>query len=225
MTRSLILCLAIACSLASAGCIVGDVTIRHPLTAGQLDQNLITKEHRVAESSRGLPPGAMSDQAALTRVSEQDICFDVTMRELDPIDMHSVRVKLEAVGQPPREQAQLWPEQPVSRNYMGLVPERVQTGYQNYCTAYAYNGVCIAWATRPIYGIVMRPGNVNVFETRGRMCFPNGGLVTPRTEAIKLELVVPRPAKSFESGYTGWGWGPGDKRTVFAWSFAGAQKK
>jgi hypothetical protein len=225
---STLLVFALAASLAAlVGCVPTDVIIRQPVVAGAVDRNSIVKEHRYAENSRGLPPGAMSDSAALTRVSEQDVCFDVTMHELDPIDMQTVRAKLSVSGQVPREQAQLWPEQPVQRPYSGMVPERVQTGYETYCSAHAYNGVCLSWATRPVYGIVMRPGTVNVYETRARMCFPNGGFVSPVTENVVLELTVPRPARSFETTYTGWGWawGAGDKRTRFAWGFAGAQKK
>jgi hypothetical protein len=214
-------------AVGSIGCVPVDVMMRSPVTANAVDQNQIVKEHRFAENSRALPVGALADSASLTRVTEQDICFDVTMHELDPIDMQTVRAKLSVQGQVPREQAQLWPEQPVSRQYSGMVPERVQTGYETYCASYAYNGVCIAWATRPIYGIVMRPGQVNVYETRARMCFPNGGFVSAYTENLVLELTVPRPAQNFNTTYTGWGWawGAGDKRTRFAWGFTGFQKK
>lgn len=225
--------LSITCSFAIAtaltgvlGCVPVDINIRHPLVAGAIDANSVVKEHRYVENTRGLPPGALSDTASLTRVGGQDICFDVTMRELDPIDMTSVHAKLDVMGQVARDQAQLWPEQPVARPYSGLVPERVQTGYESYCAARAYNGVCVAWATRPMYGVVMRPGTVNVYETRARMCFPNGGFVARTTEAVVLELTLARPAKSFETAYNGyWGWGAGDKRTRFAWGFIGAEKK
>ena len=220
--------LGLAGSLAGVvGCMAVDTEIRHPLVSGAVDRNSIIKEHHFVESQRGLPAGTMVDSASLTRVTQQDICFDVQMHELDPIDMSTVRAKLEVPGVVPREQAQLWPEQPVTRPYQGLVPERVQTGYESYCAAYGYGGVCVAWATRPLYGTVMRPGTVNVYETRARMCFPNGGFVTAQTEAIRLDLVVPRPARSFETTYTGWGWawGPGDKRTRFAWGFVGARKR
>jgi hypothetical protein len=218
---------AVATGLLVSGCgMMTDITIRHPLMSGAIDKNTIVKEHGFAENARGLPRGTMSDQASLTRLGDQDICFDVIMHELDPIDMRSVRAKLEVQGQVAREQAQLWPEQPITRDYNGLVPVRVQTGYQTYCSARAYNNVCIAWQTRPTYGVVMQPGNVQVFETRARMCFPNGGFVAQTTEAVRLELTVPRPAKSFEGSYTGWGvWGAGDKRTSFAWGLEGALKK
>lgn len=204
-----------------------DIAIRHPLVGGAgVAQNTIVKEHGYAENQRGLPRGAMSDQASLTRLGAEDICFDVVMHELDPIDMRSVHAKLEVWGQVAREQAQLWPEQPVARDYQGLVPQRVQMGYVSYCTVRAYNGVCLAWSTRPRYGTVMRPGRVSVYESRARMCFPNGGFVTDTTEAIRLELTVPRPAASYQSTYTGWwAWGAGDKRTAFGWSFDGALKK
>ena len=219
-------CVALAACVL-CGCVPADVVIRQPLVANAVDRNVISKEHRYAENQRGLPVGAMSDSAALTRLGAQDLCFDVTMHELDPIDMQSVRVKLDAPGQVAREQAQLWPEAPVSRTYPGLVPTRVEVGYESYCAARAYNGVCIAWNTRPMYATVMRPGQVNVYETRARMCFPNGGFVTPETESLRLELVVPRPAKTFETGYTGWGWawGAGDKRIAFRWGFIGAAPK
>jgi hypothetical protein len=213
-------------ALVAIGCIPIDTTIRHPLVAGTTDQNSIVKDHRFAENSRGLPPSSMADAASLTRVSDKDVCFDVTMHELDPIDMSLVRAKM-TVKNAILDQAQLWPEQPVSRAYQGLVPERVQVGYESYCATRSYDGYCLAWNTRPVYGTVMRPGTVKVFETRARMCFPNQGVVTASTDAVQLEVVVPRPARSFETTYNGfgWAWGPGDKRTVFGWGFSGAQKK
>jgi hypothetical protein len=214
-------------------CVVGlsgcagfvDVRMRHPLVVNSVDKNVVSKEHHFQERQRGLPPESMADEASLTRLGTEDICFDVTMRELDAIDLRSVQAKLDVPGQVPRDQAQMWPDQPVARDYNGLVPQRVQTGYETYCSARAYNGVCISWQTRPVFGIVMVPGPVQVFETHARMCFPNGGFVTPATEVVRLDLTVPRPAKSFETGYNGWGWGPGDKRTVFRWGFEGMPPK
>jgi hypothetical protein len=215
--------------VAATGCgPMGDIIIRNPMVAGAVDQNNIVKQHAYAERLRGLPQGSMSDQAALTRLGNEDICFDVVMHELDPIDMHMVRAKLSVSGQVPREQAQLWPEQPVARDYPGLVPQRVQTGYETYCMTRAYNGVCLAWNTRPMYGTVMQPGTVSVYETRARMCFPNGGFVTAATESIRLDLTVPRPQKTYDSTYSGWGmWGAGmgDKRTAFRWGLEGLPKK
>ena len=216
-------------TLAASGCVpMADIVIRNPLVANAIDQNTVVKQHAFAERTRRLPPGVMADQASLTRLGDADICFDVVMHELDAIDMRAVRAKLTVHGQAPREQAQLWPEPPVARDYPGLVPNRVQLGYESYCVARAYNGVCIAWNTRPTYGTIMQPGTVPVYETRARMCFPNGGFVSTTTEAVRLDLTVPRTAKSYDSTYTGfgiWGGGMGDKRTVFTWGLEGLPKK
>jgi hypothetical protein len=204
-----------------------DTIIRQPLVAGAVDQNTVTKPHHYAERSRGLPMGVMSDTAAITRLGDKDVCFDVTMHELDPIDMNTVHAKLDVPGHVVLDGAQLWPEQPVAHAYPGIVPTRVQTGYETYCSSTSYTGACVAWSTRPTYGVVMQPGEVNVYETRARMCFQNGGAVTPATATVRLDLTVPRPAKSFETSYNpglgGWMWGPGDKRTVFRWGFSGAE--
>jgi hypothetical protein len=219
---------SLGAAMSMMGCVpAADTIIRQPIVAGAVDANTVTKEHRFAESSRSLPPGVMADSASLTRVGAKDVCFDVTMHELDPIDMRSVHAKLAVPGQPVTDQAQLWPETPVAHAYPGMIPVRVQTGYETYCSASGYNGDCAAWATRPVYGTVMQPGEVNVYETRARMCFPNGGTITAATENVRLDLSVPRPAKSFETGYTGlpWMWGAGDKRTVFSWGFSGAAGK
>ena len=226
MTRLVSFLITAALTLSLAGCLPSvDVTIRNPVVARALDRNGVVKQHGYTERVRGLPQGAMADEASLTRVGD-DVCFDVKLHELDPIDMATVRAKLMVPGEVARDQAKLWPEQPVARDYSGLVPVRTQTGYETYCSARAYNGVCLAWQTRPTYGVVMQPGTVQVFESRARLCFPNGGFVSAETEVMQLDLVVPRPAKSFEGSYNGWGGlGGGDKHTVFGWGLAGALPK
>lgn len=215
----------LAVALAS-GCASYDAVVRNPLvTNGAVDPNQIERRHGYAERARGLPPGSMSDLATLTRVGK-DICFEAVLHELDPIDMRSVRAKLEVPGKPVLDQAELWPTPPVTHDLPGLVPNNVVIGQQTFCSARDYVGNCMAWASQPMYTTVMQPGTVQVFETHARMCFANNGYVTATTTGMKLELTLPRPARSFQGSYVGigWMWGPGDKHTAFRWGLAGAAK-
>jgi hypothetical protein len=224
MKRSSIVLYAV---LVASGCASYDAVIRNPLVVnGAVDPNQIERRHGYAESSRGLPAGSMSDLATLTRLGK-DICFEAVLHELDPIDMRSVRAKLEVPGKSPLDQAELWPTPPVTHDLPGLVPNRIITGEESFCAARDYVGNCIAWSQRPIYATIMQPGTVQIFETHARMCFANNGYVTATTPGLKLVLTVPRPAKSFEASYVGigWVWGAGDKRTAFRWGLAGAAQR
>ena len=149
------------------------------------------------------------------------------LHELDPIDMRSVRAKLEVAGKPVLDRAELWPTPPVTHDVPGLVPTRVVTGEETFCASRDYVGNCMAWSSRPLYATIMQPGTVQIFETHARLCFPNDGYVTATTPGMKLELTVPRPAKTFETSYVGfgWVWGAGDKRTAFRWGLAGVVQK
>lgn len=219
---------ALTALLLTSGCVAVDTTIRNPVTSGgAIDANQIEKRHGYAERARGLPPGTLSDLATLTRVGA-DLCFEAVLHELDPIDMSSVRARLEADGQPTLDQAQLWPTPPRVSDVPGLVPQRVPTGIiSTYCSARDYVGNCMAWSSQPTYATLMEPGTVQIYETHARMCFPNRGYVTQKTRWVKLELTVPRPAKTFETSYVGfgWVWGAGDKRTSFVWGLASGANK
>src|SRR5262245_31935251 len=93
LMRTLPLTLALAVPL--MGCAhSSDVELRDPLAAGAVDINRIVKPHDYIENHRGLPRGSVADEAMLVSVDAQQICFGLTMHELDPIDFGEMEVEL-----------------------------------------------------------------------------------------------------------------------------------
>jgi hypothetical protein len=202
--RPLLLLLA----LVASGCVrASDIDIRHPLIARQVDPNQIVKPHGFAEQQRGLPPGALADQAVLMELSEQRICFDATVRELSPVDLSSGMSTISTPGYESVGGAQMQADPPDATPYNGLVPIRTQVGMQRVCTARTYNGYCLAWAFQPIYATRWIPGRVDVYRTHARMCFANNGVVGPQTEQLRLEANAMA------------------KKVVFRWGLIGGGKK
>jgi hypothetical protein len=203
--------LLLVVAFASVGCVTPDIMIQNPLTAQAVAPNRIVKPHGYIENQLALPPGVMSDEATLLSVDPQRICVGVRLHELQAIDLSQVALKLETPKLAPIESGEVFPEQPTQTLYEGLVPQRRQVGMQRVCTAYI-GGYCVAWGFRPIYARFYVRGQVPVFETRGRLCFPNGGLATAATEWLSLELRLPKSE----------GWG-GTKRVRFVWGFVGSK--
>jgi hypothetical protein len=202
-----------------AGCThASDIEIRNPMTARAVDQNRIVKPHDYIERERGLPPGSVADEAQLLTADAQQVCFAVTLRETDPIDLSRADVRLSAPKLDALTVAQVWPEAPTVRTFNGRIPERHQTGMETVCTAQDQYGNCRGWQTRPIYSMVWVPGPVSVYEARGRMCFQNRGVATPATQQLSLELRLARVGQPGSFGL----FGTLSKRVVFRWGFLGA---
>lgn len=199
-----------------------DVEIRNPLTAHAVDANRIVKPHDYAENARGLPPGSMADEATLVSMASDQICFGVTLHELDPIDLRTVEAELSAPKVDAVDDAKVWAEAPVSREYEGLVPEQHQTGSETVCSSRDSDGVCQAWQTRPTYATVYVRGPVNVYQSRGRICFANRGIANAATEQVSLKLVLRREGQgTFTPGTMTFGWGGGGaKKVVFRWGLS-----
>src|SRR5262249_3802939 len=70
----------------------------------------------------------------------------------------------------------------------GLVAHRTQTGTREECTYSNGRSVC---QTQPVYSTTMVPGPVEVYTTRGRLCAPNGKLVTAQTQKVSLSISIP----------------------------------
>jgi hypothetical protein len=202
--RPLILALLAA---AAAGCgHASDVEIRHPLMAHQVDPNRIVRPHDFASRQYGLPPGALNDEASLTALDPERVCFDVTLRERHPVDLGASLAHLSTPGYEPVGGPQIQADPPEVTPYNGLVPQQSIVGYSRVCGAYGPYGRCAAWVTRPIYATQMVPGRVDVFRTHAGMCFANSGVVTEKSEQIQLELRA-------------------GKKAVFRWGLVGAARK
>lgn len=213
----------LAASAALAGCAhEPDVEIQNPLASHAVQQNQITKPHAYAEQTRGLPPGSMTDQASLLSLDPAQICFGVSLHELDPIDLRTVEARMISPKLDPIDQAEVAADPPSYQTYDGLVPERRETGSETVCSSRDSDGVCQSWQTRPTYSTVYVRGPVNVYQTRGRVCFQNHGFATSATEQIGLELRLRRQGATFATVGM-WG-GGATKKVLFVWGFGGGGK-
>jgi len=196
-------------SLLLGGCVrASDIDIRHPLVSRAVDPNRIVKPHDFAARNRGLPYGALNDEAIMMQLDERQACFDVTIRELRPVDLAASNVMLGAPGLEPTPAVQVMPDPPTQTPYNGLVPVQQVVGQQRFCSVWTPGPYsrCAVWVMRPIYATVMVPGRVDVFASHARTCFNNNGIVGPQTE--QAELIV-----------------RGAKNVAFRWGLIGAQKK
>src|SRR5436309_2155946 len=115
-------------ALCAAGCVhASDIDLKNPLVSHAVDANRIVKDHGYAEQARGLPPGALADEATLLAASPSQLCFGVTMRELAPIDLRDLEVSLSAPKKDELVQAQMWPEPTQAQVFDGLIPEQRET--------------------------------------------------------------------------------------------------
>ena len=68
---------------AMLGCATPEVTVKNPLASGgALAPSRIAKPHSWAESSSGLPPGSMTDEAVLDTLDAQQLCVTVTLQDV-----------------------------------------------------------------------------------------------------------------------------------------------
>jgi hypothetical protein len=161
------LLLAVMCI---TGCVhASDVDIRHPLVARQVDPNRIVKPHDAATRSNGLPYGTLNDEGVLLSLDPQQACFDVTLRELHPIDLAASQPSLGTPGMGPLTNAQVWPEQPEVTPMNAVVSQQV-------------------FGPRQAYETETVPGRVDVYRSHARICFAHAGAITPASEQLELIL-------------------------------------
>jgi hypothetical protein len=196
---------AVPLAALTAGCMHRAVVaaIPHPMTTGQLDATMIQHEYPSVESGRGLPPGALSDSASITRMDAEAICFDVHLRQIDEgngeiwtvLDNWSIGVLSDdvAIGDGTAQT-----DDQVAQVYQGLNPVEVQTGQQRVCTQTNAQGRCTRSQTQPITETQMLPGPVTVVTGGGTICFPNQGRVTPATQRLRLQMRIRSRTRDFE---------------------------
>jgi hypothetical protein len=224
--RTVTLAFAFGIALPLAGCAhAADVELRNPLVAGAVDNNHIVKPHDYVENHRGLPKGSVADEAALLSVDAQQVCFGLTMHELDPIDFREMDVELKGSGEP-IETARVEPEPVTFQSYDGLIPEVTVTGEQTVCARRNPDGICTAWETHPIKTAQMVPGVVKVYEAKGRLCFANQNAVTASTNQVDLVIKMRRRLNVAQpmGGFGMWGGGGSAKKIAFRWGFPGSKK-
>jgi hypothetical protein len=217
--------LLVFAALAAGGCIhASDVEMHNPILTHAVDPNRILKEHGYAEQARGLPAGALADEAILTNADPGQVCFALTLHELAQIDLRETVATLEAPKKDAVDQPRIWAEPASFQTYDGLIPEQRETGVQTVCTAHAADGTCTTWSTTPVYATVYIRGPVNVWQVRGKLCF-NNQVLTSATEQVSLDLRMTRQGDVASVGL-GWGaMGGATKRIVFRWGFTGTSAK
>ena len=209
MNRLISLAALLTCAAAATGCAGPDLVMANPVTSGSVPQNHVIKKHGYAENQNGLPPGSMSDEAIIEQADNSQLCTKVVLKELSAIDLTAAEIKVTSsngkVLQPT-----LTAEPPTSHSYEGLVPHREQTGTHTTCKGEGDSVVC---NTEPVYTTTMIRGQVDVFESRGRLCAANKGLLTNETKDLSLKISTPtaRPGA--------WGVGHGSKSVTFRWAF------
>lgn len=180
------------------GCGHGDAVLRNPLARHPMVTTTIARAHRARERTHGLPSGALTHWVSLGELNAASVCFDVVLRSLSPLDLRQVRATLEVPDQAPLDQAQLWPQPPTHVERRGLVLSTVEHGFSSECATHDHAGICLTYATRPLYRTVARPGAVLVHEARGRMCYPNASTITASTRELRLEVGLPgEPAEPY----------------------------
>ncbi len=197
-------CVALFAPL-TAGCMHRAVVaaIPHPMTTGRMDETMIQHEYPSAENGRGLPAGALSDTASITRMDAEALCFDVRLRQIDEGggEIWAVLEKwgialladdVEITG------ASAETDDQVAQVYQGLNPVEVQTGQQTVCAQSDAQGRGTRYQTRPITETRMIPGPVTVVTGGGELCFPNEGRVTPATQRVRLEMRIRSRTRDFE---------------------------
>jgi hypothetical protein len=210
-----------------------DIEMGNPLVVGSVEQNQIVKPHEHAENQHGLPRGSMDDQATIISASDTEVCIDVTMHELDPIDFREADFKLTAKDSDVIDAPKVDSTPARAATYDGLVEHKELTGHETYCADRNGEGICTSWKTRPTYTISMVPGPVQVYEARGRLCFDNSKRVlSSNTPQLALEIKMRRRlseggratpmAKIMSFGLAGIG---GNKSVVFRWGFGGKGNK
>jgi hypothetical protein len=188
-----------------SGCLHRTVVaaIPHPMTTGSVDATMIQHEYPSEENNRGLPVGALSDSATITRMDAEAVCFDVRLRQIDEgggeiwtlLENWTIGVLADEV---PLAQGSAETVDQVAQTYQGLNPVEVQTGSRMVCTRTNDQGQCTRRENQPITEIQMLPGPVTVVTGGGGLCFPNGGQVTPATQIVHLQMRIRSRTRDFE---------------------------
>lgn len=169
--------------------------IRHPMQAGQIDQNRVPISSTAIESRHGLQPTTLDHEASLLSMDPQGICFNVRVRTIDDgtgaawTDLRNWEVTLNTQGDNNvslvSPSVELVPA--TSEVYNGLVEQEIVVGEKDECTE-RDGSSCVRWEKRPIVETEMVPGQLNVVTGGGKVCFANQGNVTPQTPGIELRL-------------------------------------
>jgi len=192
---------------------------QHPAKGGIEQVPALVDDNSRVEQQRGLPPGALTNDARLVRADPEAVCIAVTLRGLDRRypDLRNWRVVYRAQAGPETEpvedqapNVELVPVQAQVHN--GLIPEQVQVGTEQVCSEVDQYNNCRRWSTRAVYATQWVPGPVEVSTGGGNICFANTQHLNLDTTAIALRLNAGRGAGGRDAG---------PSRLTYQWNFSG----
>jgi len=215
----------------AAGCVGhADVMIPHPLTGHSIsiEATEVEKPQGLVETNNGLPIGALTERAKLTRLDDSQACFAVEMHSLSA-EFANIRALDKVLKAQPSgdkvDTAMVSNARVGTRVYQGLVPHQEASGMEEYCAQRDPNtNACNSWRTRTLYTTTMVPGPVTVYEGSADLCFAHGGIVTKQSQRIildlhKITMVGFMPQKTgidFRWGFTGYSTDKPGKETAKA---------
>jgi hypothetical protein len=185
-----------ACAGASLHRYPHDTThILSPLAQGAVEQNYVQVAATQVEAQYGVPQGSLVEQGVLTALDANQVCVDVTVRNIGEmrsaqVPLSSYRVFLRA-NQSVRDDAVVTGATQAVQPIQGTRPRDIQTGMETYCAGTDRYGNCYSWQTRPTYTTVYDPAMYDLITQQGTACFVNNGFITEETDEMEIYFVLP----------------------------------
>lgn len=185
-----------ACAGASLHRYPHDTThILSPLQVGSVAQNYVQVGSPTMEGQYGVAQGSLVDDGVLTALDANQICVQVTVRNIGEtrgaqVPLSSYLVFLRA-SQNVRDDGQVTGATQAVQPIQGTRGRDVQTGMETYCGGTDRYGNCYSWQTRPTYTTVYDPAMYDVVTQQGTACFVNNGFITEETDEMEVYFVLP----------------------------------
>lgn len=196
--RRSVLVVTFASVVGLGGCT--DVVMTNPLKSGSVQPNRALRRYVERERFRQMPTDSIADEARISVVDAQQICFDVTIRTLTDtdnlLDIRTGELQMSVDGKRWPTPAQLTANPPMARYVPGLVPHRQRVRdwecirhSGRYCAEYGWR-----WHTRTTW----HQGDVEVAESTGRACW-GGSPITPATKKVGIKVTILRKPMAQQS--------------------------
>lgn len=185
--------------LACGGPAVPTATLRQPMLAGQVDQNMVETNNSNVENEYALPSGTLRDSASLTTFTNGEACFSVTMAVAQPsseILIDSFQYELIVDDDIRVVAPRMTHIRSNSAAFSGRQPVQIEDGYTQECAERNDNGECDRWEHRPNYINTYQPASIDVTTATGDVCF-YAQAFTPQTGSLRLHVMSPEKTATF----------------------------
>jgi hypothetical protein len=195
-------------AVSTCGCMqLATTNMSNPLVGGTLQQNKILLPDRKLESENGMQPGSLVQEASLTVLDAEKVCFDLVMQ----VDGAHVNLASPQAWTASMNGDPFFDETPPSFSEAKEHKHDVRAGETVARTA-SMQKICDENAekcvTKTRVDAKAKSVNVNVSTGQGTVCFANKGRVTKKTRELTLTLQDPTS---------------GSHNLVFRWQFGDAQ--